>query len=180
MNGLTSDTVIIDSNIFEHFVGRHRDFNPDGHLGELLGRLLLDRIQLAIDLRGEIEREYQAIVEPMIRSGSQTGNELEVLRYWMNPDNHTAVEVSAEGPLMKAIKSVLHETKEKVDRFFVAVAFTKGRILVTNDVLHIVEGPNHEKRLGHRRDRLRKAARKHLSDGAEILVGREAHSRLGE
>ncbi|MCY2995706.1 MAG: hypothetical protein NTY19_48840 [Planctomycetota bacterium] len=116
----------------------------------------------------------------MIQSGFQTGNELEVLRYWMSPDNQTEVNVSPTGELMQAIKRVIHEQSEKVDRFFVAVAFTRGRILVTNDMLHIVEGPDRERKLGHRRDRLRKAAKKHSSAGAEILDGREAHSRLGE
>ena len=66
MNGLTSDTIIIDSNIFQHFVSRHEDFNADGHLGELLCRLITDRILLTVDEHGEIRRrEYRSIVEPI-------------------------------------------------------------------------------------------------------------------
>lgn len=81
------------------------------------------------------------------------------------------------GPLMNAIEQIIIEKKEKVDRTFVAVAFSRGKVLVTNDVEHILDGPDREKKLGPRRSRLIKQTKKHRPAGAEILTSREAHDR---
>ena len=177
MNSLTTDEVVIDSNIFQHLISHDARFNPDGHIAVLLGRLWEDRILLCVDEDGRIEGEYELIIQPMLRNQSDASEEIGLLRYWMLEEIRVCQPADHAGPLMNAIEQIIIEKKEKVDRTFVAVAFSRGKVLVTNDVEHILDGPDREKKLGPRRSRLIKQTKKHRPAGAEILTSREAHDR---
>ena len=48
--------------------------------------------------------------------------------------------------LMTAIRDVIIEVSENVDRTFVYVAFQQGTLLISNDLRHIVRGPADEPR----------------------------------
>ena len=176
MNALTEEEIVIDSNVFQHLVSHDQRFNPDAHIAVLLRRLLADDIRLCVDDGGRIAGEYERIVEPML-SESEESIEREILRYWMLPDIRVDQPVDNTGLLMNAIEQIIVEKKEKVDRTFLAVAFSRGKVLVTNDVEHILDGPDRERKLGPRRSRLMRATKKNRSAGAEILTSREAHER---
>jgi len=163
----------IDSNVFVHLWSRDEHFNHDGHISIVLGTFVLRQARLCVDGEGVIRNEYERIIEPMIRNESQTGIELDLLRYWMSPDNQEPVDVADQRELMRLIRAVIIEN-ERVDRLLVCVAFSRGITLLTNDVLHIVVGPTRETRQGERRARLLRTTREHSSAGAEILLSREA------
>lgn len=179
MNGLTTDTIVIDTCVFEHIFNDENN-NSDGHIDELLGRLSADSIRLGVDEAKAIFREYDRRLSPRFSNEDDTGNRLTILRYWLSPDNHELIDVDLKGPLHIAIKSVIVERKEKVDRVLVAVACSLGRILVTNDRIHILWGPSRE-RPTNRRNRLTKllrATKKFRPGGFDLLNSRGAHGKL--
>jgi hypothetical protein len=179
MNGLIADLIVIDTNVFKHLIDRDVKFNPDGHIAVLLSRLAGDSIQLCVDAAGKISKDYKSILFPMFESKSEIGVELGLLRYWMQLERRIEVEIDRRGLLMTNIKKVIIESGEHADRYFVAVAFERGRPLVTNDETHILIGPpHHETKLGPRQSRLMRETRKQRAPGGEILTSREAHGRL--
>jgi hypothetical protein len=179
MNGLTNDEIVIDSNVFQHMVTRDAQFNADGHIGELLARLQADQIRLCVDNRGRITGEYLVVLEPILRNASDEGEEILTLRYWMLEEIRVYEPFDNTGPLMAAIKTVIVERKENVDRTLVSVSFSRGQVLLSNDLSHIVDGPeNRPKKVPPRRDALMNAARKLRKPGAEILTSREAQRRI--
>jgi hypothetical protein len=175
----TTKELLVDCNVFEHMWSRDAKFNPDGHVTILLALLAVNHTRLCVDHQNVIRHEYRNRVEPLLKKEWQVGNELEVLRYWMLPENQEKVDITRCKELIKQIKTVIIEN-ERADRTYVCVAFSRGRPLISNDQTHIVIGPDREKTLGQRRDRLLRATKRHRAAGAEILFSAEAHHRLGE
>ena len=84
--------------------------------------------------------------------------------------------MSHNDPLMITIKGILAKG-ETVDCIFVYVAFKCGRILITNDREHIIEG-RPQKRLERRKVLLQKTRNYRPKQKSEILSSSEAVARL--
>jgi hypothetical protein len=173
-NPLANNELAIDCNVFEHLWSRDDKYNRDGHIAQLLALLIARRSRLCIDAGNVIRQEYTARIEPLFKKEWQIASEMEILRYWMLPDNQEQVDVSICRELSKLIKTVIIEN-ERADRTYVCVAFSRRCLLVSNDEMHIVIGPDRERKLGERRTRLLNVTRKHRQKGAEILFSQEAH-----
>jgi hypothetical protein len=87
-------------------------------------------------------------------------------------------DISRTDELAKAIKTVIHEKREPADRVFVYLALSNGRILITNDLEHIVRWPKDRPERKYRRDRLFKEAKDLIQPEAEILLSHEAIARM--
>lgn len=170
-----TDLIVLDCNVFQHLGRLDPQFNPDGHVETLLRKLIGDRTKLCVDSKRLIRKEYNTLIIPIIQNSSQTGSQLEILRYWMNMDNQLVVAIDPRSPLMVAIERVILGNNQKEDRAYVAVAFARGRILVTNDKHDIIEGPDHERKYGLRRNRVLKETKKYREKGSAILMTSEAH-----
>lgn len=142
MNGLCEESVALDSNVFIHLLNPKN--NKDEHIDRLLGALAADQLSLLIDDQNYIASEYQRLVLPIVQNTSDTGIQVQLLRYWMVLANRETVNVVKTDPLWKAVLKVIHERPENADRCFVCVAFLKSKPLVTNDELHILTGPSNE------------------------------------
>lgn len=175
----SENEILIDTNVFKHLCDRDPNHNGDGHVGVLLSVLASRKCVLLIDDAGLFRHEFREIVEPQFRRASEIAGEIAILRYWADPSNYEERETARNRDLVKLIKKVIIEN-ERADRAFVYIALSNGRVLVTNDKTHIVEGPATKKeRGGNRRTRLFNIAKKHVVNGAAILLSREAHASVG-
>lgn len=178
MNSLTNDCIAIDTNVFMHLF--NPSANTDDHITNLLFVLMNDGIKLAVDDGSVIENEYLEKLAPTIEANFDMDVTIVVLRHWMLYASRNAVTIDPRGQLVKCIKKVIHEPKEKVDRTFVAVVCTIGRILVTNDAVQILWGPPRESptKKSNRGTRLHKETKKSAARGAEWISSFEANGRL--
>lgn len=171
MNGLTNDLIAIDANVFEHLLNPQE--NTNGHIGDLLQQLIKDKIRLLVDDKDKIVNEYKSCLLSYMEKTTVDEGKAEriILRYWLLPQNkgaiHEIVLVNQLDDLMTAITELIPPTKRK-DRFYVYVAFKKGRVLVTNDHKDIVD---------HKAELKRKTKSFRLN-GADIVDSREAYNRL--
>ena len=168
------DSIAIDTNVFEHLLNPEQ--NNDDHINALLDLLQRKGTALLIDDGRQIANEYNDQIAAFIQNADENRNERYILLYWMLNAPKTVVSVDSRGRLMKAVKKVIVEPREKVDRVFVHVALSQGRTLISNDWRHIVLGPPREngKRKPTRRERLLKDTKKLRPRGAQILTSQEA------
>ena len=171
------DAVGIDTNVFEHLLNKENN-NADDHINDLLIHLQQQSIALLVDAGGRIAGEYKHHLDPIVRRADDERNEVYILRYWMTYAHRYEVTVNGSGPLMTAIRGVIREDSEAVDRIFVYVCLSEGKILVSNDEMHIVIGPARESRLGERRHRLLRDSRRLRPDGSNILTSLKAHAAI--
>ncbi len=172
-----SDAVAIDTNVFLHLLNSQE--NTGLHINGLLKHLKNLDIRLVVDDKDRIFGEYLAQVGPVIARVDDQRDEIHIMRYWVLYANRCTVIVNQQDRLMSAIKRVITERNESVDRSFVYVALRSGRILLTNDKLHILYGPPHSK-ARPRRDRLLGTTRKIRPSGSDILSSVEAYSAVGQ
>ena len=165
------DAAGIDTNVFEHLLNRKN--NTKNHINHLLIHLQQQGIALLVDAGGRIAGEYDNQLGPIIRRTDDERNEIYILRYWMEYADRREVAVNGSGQLMTAIRGIIKDPADAVDRIFVYVAFHQGRWLISNDMADIVEGPARERT--PRRNRLRQGTRRFRPDGADILTSLEAH-----
>ena len=183
MNGLTSDFVAIDTNIFMHLMhdgDAINSSNAGSHIDGLLDRLQLDGIGLLVDSSRKIAAEYLEYIVPILDKSDEMDLKRYILTYWMNECPHHEVTLDRKSRLFVAIKNVIHESSEECDRIFVCVAFEEGRCLITNDSLHILFGPTAEKNTtkNNRYTRLLRETKKLRQKSAEILSSKAAFSRV--
>ena len=170
------DCVAIDTNVFLHLLNCQND--PDSHITKLLQYLSTIGTTLLVDDRGRIVGEYLHQLAPIMRNMDETRNERYILSYWMHPDRRQDIAFSGNDQLIMAIKQVIHEQTETVDRILVYVAFKVGGALISNDRMHIVDGPPNESSL--RRHRLLRSTRKLRPNGADILTSQQAHAVISQ
>lgn len=169
------DAVSIDTNIFEHLL--NPQINLDGHINTLLVHLQEQGIALLVDDRNRISGEYNDRIGPIIRN-SDEGNEVYILRYWILNALRVGMAIDRNGRLMSAIRRVIVEQSGTVDRIFVYVALSQGKVLISNDGTHIVFGTVKDRQGRTRRQRLLSNTRKLRPQGADILTSQEAHERI--
>ena len=170
------DYVAIDTNVFLHLLNPQR--NIDSHITTLLSHLQTRGAIHLVDEGGRIQGEYLNQIDRILKRSDELGIEGDILRYWMTEAVPQRVQVGLQDDLMQAIRRVIIELPEQVDRIFVYVAFQTGRVLISNDEMHIVRGPEIEIRQSHRRDRLVRNTRRLRPNGADILTSLEAHARI--
>ena len=165
------DAVALDTNIFEQLLNPQE--NKDGHINVLLGHLQQECVSLLLDRECRIKREYTHRITPILRDAHERLNEAQILRYWLEyaPIMHSEVNLTDE--LMSIVSRIILEN-EAVDRILVYVALRQGKILVSNDHRHIVDGPSRESSQGPRRNRLLRKSRRKRPQGGEILTSLEA------
>ena len=168
------DAVAIDTNVFEHILNPQENVN--NHISELLIHLQERNTYLIVDDGNRIYGEYDNKLTPMIENADDIGPELYLLRYWFLDAPRKDVNVTLNDNMMTAIRNVIIELSENVDRIFVYVAFKQGNVLISNDLTHIVVGPTREANQGARRHRL--LTRRMRRSGADILTSREAHAKI--
>jgi hypothetical protein len=142
VNGLCNDAVALDTNVFIHLFNPQN--NTNNHIDSLLSSLAADELVLLVDDLGYIASEYLEKLTPKIMDASDTGPQASLLRYWMAPERRVAVPVLKKSSLWRS------------------VSFVRGKPLVTNDVMHILNGPSREvggPRGATRRTRLQRIAR---------------------
>ena len=165
------DSVAIDTNVFEHILNPQE--NIDSHINALLTHLQELQVCLIVDDSARIFGEYNHRIGPIIQKADDTRNEIYLLRYWLLNAPRLNTPVSGNDPLMTAIRRVVIELAEAVDRIFCYVALINGRVLITNDRMNIVFGPPNES--PPRRARILNGTRRWRLQGADILTSQEAY-----
>jgi hypothetical protein len=175
MNWPPGNEIVIDANVFRHMCDRHPEFNVDGQCTILLGRLASQLCILLVDNAGLFYHEWFEIVKDQFGRESEIGGEIAVLRYWADRQNHSVRNISSTDELASLIKGVIRE-KERFDCAYVYLSFNNGRVLITNDLEHIIRWPHKKKEKVLRRDRLLKGAADHIQAGVAILTSCEAYA----
>ena len=170
------DAVSIDTNIFEHLLNPQN--NNERHINSLLVHLQEQGIALLVDDSERIAGEYKHRIGPIFQRTDVSLNEVSILRYWILNAPRLSITINGADQLMAAIKGVMIERSEGVDRIFVYVALFQGKVLVSNDEVHIVFGPVGESGKTPRRQRLLKKSKNLCPPGARILTSKEAHDRI--
>ena len=181
MNNLTSDYIAIDTNVFEHLLNPDQNYND--HIDRLLDSLARNTIRLIVDEEGRIENEYANRILPIItnKKSQVSPAKLNMLTLWLGSPISFTKKVSTKNKesLMSEIKKIIRESGTNVDRTFVFVAFYLDRILISNDMQDIVEGPKNrteDRRLILLRNT--KKLRSKNDSASEILTSKEAAERL--
>ncbi len=168
--------VAIDTNIFEHLLNPRQ--NVDGHINSLLVHLQENDIALLVDDRERIAGEYNHHIGPIIQRVDDLSNEIYILRFWLLAASRISTAVYLTDPLMMTIREVIMEPSEVVDRIFVYVALSHGKLLVSNDTMHIVFGPSGGGGRSTRRQRLLRNSRRLRPPGAGIVTSEEANDMI--
>ena len=174
-----SDSVAIDTNVFRHLINPQDNIGL--HINKLLEHLQHLGVRLILDDKGCIFGEYSRMIVPLISTRDDTGNERQILNYWVHYMPRRIVDIDCQDGLMTSIAKVICEPAERVDRILVYVALRSGRILITNDKRHILSGPDRGRRnqCPRRKILLCKTSRIR-SDGAGILSSQEAHGMIDQ
>ena len=168
------DAVAIDTNVFIHLLNPQE--NAESHINELLKNLHIAQVSLIVDECGRIGSEYRNRIEPIIWESDDIRDEIYILRYWLLQCPRLATELVLTDTLMTAIRGVIIELDQAVDRILVYVALRQGKILISNDRMNIVVGPPSEST--ERRQRLLRNTRRFRSGDADILTSLEAYARI--
>ena len=171
---LDRNEIAIDTNVFQHLLNQQD--NTGFHINRLLEYLIDKRTTLVVDDQVLIASEYAQQLNRRLRGSSTSGNEIEILRYWVLYAERRQVSLNESDDLMKAIYQVIIEVSEDVDRTFVYVAFRQGTVLISNDSRHIVKGPGDEP--APRRERLLTNTVGLRPAGARILTSTEAQAEI--
>ena len=170
MNKLTSKWIVMDTNVFEHLVNPKE--NICNHIYKLLERFLTDNILFLVDDEKQITREYSKRLPKYFKKLNEGKGERLLLKRLF--DSHKkVVSVNLSDKLMTCITKIVPKNKG-VDRFFVYVAFKKGKILVTNNTKDMIDDG---KRTGEKRKELIKCL-SHKNRSANILTSWNAYNRL--
>ena len=166
MTGLTKDFIAIDVNIFEQLLNRNSPHNH--HITVIIRYLIEKRIRLLVDSSKKINSEYYKRLGRFIQKNSERRKDRILLIRILHPKNLEQVDVNIRGKLMVKITKLIPVTK-KADRFYVYVAFKRGRVLVTND----------EKDIGNKRQKLLRETKKcRAQEDEDILNSQEAYDKL--
>lgn len=168
------DAVAIDTNVFIHLLNPQE--NAESHINELLKKLQMAQVSLIVDESGRVSGEYRNRIEPIIRESDDTRDEIYILRYWILNCPRLATKLVLNDALMTAIRDVIVELDQAVDRILVYVALRQGKVLISNDRMNIVLGPPSEST--ERRRRLLRNTRHFRSGDADILTSLEAYARI--
>ena len=168
------DAVAIDTNVFIHLLNPQE--NVDSHINNLLKDLQMLQVNLIVDESSRIQREYRNQIEPIIRKSDDIRDEIYILRYWLLQCPRLTTELVLNDALMTAIKGVIVELDQNVDRILVYVALRQGKALISNDRMNIVVGPPSES--SERRQRLLRSTQRFRTGDADILTSLEAHARI--
>jgi hypothetical protein len=160
--------ITIDSSVFEHLFNTEKNTNK--HIDSLLGELLKRSYQLCIDESDRITGEYETRLVPIIKNSDDTDDRRRLLEYWIlaNP-KLPPYPIDFKDALMKAIKIIIHEKSETIDRVFVYVAISSDTRILSNDQ-HIVGSKN----IIGRREDLAKLAKKEKKKAVAFLMSHEA------
>ena len=168
------DSVAIDTNVFQHLLNPQN--NVGSHINKLLDHLIREKATLVVDDQGLIAGEYKQQLKRRLGESNDTRNEIQILRYWILYALRHQISFDDNDELMAAIREVIIEVSENVDRGFVYVAFRWGTTLISNDLRHIVTGPADESQ--PRRIRLLSSTTVLRPSGAGILTSQEASDKI--
>lgn len=136
MNKLTNDTIALDTNVLEHLLDKNKDRR--NHIRKLLGCLWADSVRLLVDDNGKILDEYvrrlkHRLKKAIERKDREICRELVALRWIDTPRRQEKVHVEKQSELWRLVDKHSPIQRPRTDRYFIYVAFAKGRVLVTND-----------------------------------------------
>ena len=167
------DSVAIDTNVWIHLLNPQN--NEESHIDRLLDYFRQQAIELVVDDKGVIGKEYLNSVFRRYQGLDESRNERYLLRYCLNAPR-CIVTLDILDNLMRSIEILIHEPGKDADRTFVYVAFKIGRILISNDLRDIVRGTASEH--PERRVRLLKTTSGIRPVGADILTTKEPHDTI--
>jgi len=136
--------ITIDSNVLVHVF--NPSVNTDRHIEVLLTYFRTNEYRACVDAQ-VIRTEYQGVVQKWMRNRDQDGNEVILVRHWLDPDNQHPVAVDRTGRLYRVVEQIikrrvkpknLKDSDWRRDCIFVTVACMALCKLVTNDDGHVL------------------------------------------
>jgi len=144
MNCLIPDCIAIDTNVIEHLF--NPEMNTEGHITSFITHLFKEfegappahekKIFLVDDgdrIFNEYNQRLKRRLEKLGDKQKEGGAERTLASWIINPCFHFKVPIKNHPELMRIIERYAPREQPNNDKYFVYVAFAKGRTLVTND-----------------------------------------------
>ena len=126
------NNIVVDTNVFVHLF---TDINKDKHISAFLFQIK-NSYFLTIDAKKIILGEYFEKLSDILRSEYQDEAELEILRYWMDPENQFILNKQLSANLNQCLQQAIPNNKR--DRKFAGTAILVKTDLITNDINDLI------------------------------------------
>ena len=123
--------VAVDTCVFEQLF--NPSVNEHGFITALLQTLSQSEPKLLVDSTSKLANEYAIRLVPKLEKGSDEGDELIMLRFWMNIDLREKVDLVKTDRLMNSIYVVINDERKHADRALVYIALRSGSWAISND-----------------------------------------------
>ncbi len=165
---MRADAITLDTNVVEHlFRTEPQGMNADGHVTELLGKVLAQRRTLCRDHGGRMENEMLHRLAHY-RTHRELGNFQNLLRGLLELLPKKIIQVNQGDGLMNCIDQRVPGHTEQSDKVIMYVACQSDTLLVSNNDVHIT---NHARKL-------KKCASHHAGTTPEFCNSRTANTNL--
>ena len=173
-NKLTSDCIAVDTNVFKNLL--NPKYNKNNHIRKIFECFIKDKISLLVDSTNKITTEYSKSLSTYIKKATHDDNRIVLYNFYNSRKIKVPVDLSDD--LMDCITQTVPKDKG-TDRFFVYVAFKKGKILITNNTQDMILGKHKKDRTDEKRRMLLKCCQINKKyKGANILTSKEVSHKL--
>jgi hypothetical protein len=164
---MRSDAITLDTNVWLHFFRTEiGEKNADGHITNLLTKVIAQRRSLCYDAKSRMANELSHQLD-QLKTHREMGNFQNIYR-GLTALPKEFVTVDHASNLKKCIDSCMPKAAEASDRVFVYVACASDTLLVSNDGGHIT---NHA-------DCLKDCASRHSGATPEFWCSNTANANL--
>ena len=173
-NKLTSDYIAVDTNIFKNLLNPR--YNKNNHIRKIFECFIKGKISLLVDSTNKITTEYLNSLSTYIKTAKHDDNRIVLYSFYNSRKIKVPVDLSDD--LMSCITQTVPKDKG-TDRFFVYVAFKKGKILITNNTRDMISGSHKKDRKDEKRRMLLKCRNINKKyKGANIFTSEEVSRKL--
>lgn len=135
---MRSDAITLDTNIWLHFFRTEdRQHNADGHIKELLSKIVRQQRILFYDSKARMGNELKHELDKL-KNHRESGNFQNIFRGLTSLRKET-VDVDHGSTLKQCIDRCVPQEAEASDRVFIYVACASNTLLVSNDAGHITD-----------------------------------------
>ena len=160
-------TCMIDTSVLEHLL--NPDWNGDGHIHDLLNKLIEIDVCLGRDSRGRIQGEYRNRLEQRILAADEADSSALILRWAVLYAPTEEIEVDMSDALGKCIEPKMRARgAERSDQVIVYVAIRLNAPLISNNTKHIND----------LRTQLRKCAKRQGYADFDVFTSRQAFTKI--
>jgi len=169
-NMLSDDWIVLDTNVLLHSL--HADMRAR-RIRSLLDFLVKNTITILVDGKKVILNEYYRHLTEQFKNKKEQDTSMRRVMRLLDPNRIKVVDLEKYPDLHRAVRRLIPKGADKV---FVSVAFSKGRVMVTNDKPLLAKREKLLSSTAIFRNRIHKSDQ-NGKDGSDILSSDSAEAR---